>query len=363
MGKQFLLPKGEIMIENLTKFAEKFTEWQPFINVGLGIIIFALLLIFKTPIAKGILSFTAKILFLKKPELKDGFKQSLLRPVAIFIAVLGLFIGLYIKIKKPIILNSFKIFTILIICWCIISYVSENLNAFFSAREADPRVNSVAVRFISNILKVLTISIAIVMIVSEMGYNINGLITGLGVGGLAISLAAQDSLKNLIAGFFIILDKPFDVGDLIETDEVQGIVEDITMRSTRLRQLNGSPIVVPNSKLSEANIANLSRFVERVVNFKIGLLYSTDEKTITECEDEIREYLSSLPTISDRNLRVCFNEFGESSLNIEIRCHTSTIDYEDYNKLVEQINLEIMRIIGKHNTDFAYPTTSVIINK
>ncbi len=351
------------MIENINKIIERLTEWQPYINIGLGVIIFALLFIFRNVIAKSILSFAAKIFFLKKPELKDGFKQSLLRPVSIFICTLGLFIGIYINIHKPIVLNCFKIFTILIICWCIISYVSENLNAFFSAREADPRVNSVAVKFISNILKVLTISIAIVMIVSEMGYNINGLITGLGVGGLAISLAAQDSLKNLIAGFFIIFDKPFDVGDLIETSEVQGVVEDITMRSTRLRQLNGSPVTVPNSKLSEANIANLSRFVERVINFKIGLVYSTDEKTILKCEEELRAFLLAQPTISERNLRVCFNEYADSSLNIEIRCHTSTIDYEDYNMLVEKINLEIKRIVEKNGAEFAYPTTSVIIEK
>ncbi len=144
---------------------------------------------------------------------------------------------------------------------------------------------------------------------------------------------------------------------------MQGTVEDITMRSTRLRQLNGSPVVVPNSKLSEANIANLSRFIERVINFKIGILYSTDEETIRKCEEEIREFLIAQPSISERNLRVCFNEFGDSSLNIEIRCHTSTIDFEDYNKLVEEINYEIMRVLKKNGTDFAYPTTSVIISK
>ncbi len=351
------------MLESLNGYFDKLAEWQPYINIGLGIIIFALLLIFKTAIAKGILSFAAKVFFIRKPELKDGFKQSLLHPVAIFIAVLGLFIGTYINLHKPIVLNSFKIFTILIICWCIISYVSENVNAFFNARESDPRVNSVAVKFISNILKVLTIAIAVVMIVSEMGYNINGLITGLGVGGLAISLAAQNSLKNLIAGFFIILDKPFDVGDLIETADVQGVVEDITMRSTRLRQLNGSPVTVPNSKLSEAEITNLSRYIERVINFKIGLIYSTDEETLVKCENEIREFLLAQPTISDRNLRVCFNEYADSSLNIEIRCHTSTTDYEDYNKLIETVNLGIMKIIKNNDTDFAYPTTSVYIEK
>lgn len=339
-----------------------FNTILPYINIVIGVAVFAALTALRNPISKGILNVLSKIIFAKHPENRDGFKSSLKKPVSFFFVLLGAFIGVYINYQKPVVLNTFKVFSILIVCWCILCYVSENLNVILKT-DKDSRFNGVAVKFISNILKFLTICLAVVMVISELGYNINGLLTGLGVGGLAVSLAMQDSLKNLVSGFFIMLDKPFDVGDLIETAEFKGIVEDITMRSTRIRTLEDSVVVVPNSKLSEANITNLSKFNKRLVEFKIGILYSTPAEIIKKCEKDIFDYLNSNELVCKENIRVCFSEFDDSSLNLQIRFYIGTTDYEEYCRFMNDFNFEIKRIIEENGTDFAFPTKTVYIEK
>lgn len=333
-----------------------------YINILIGIAVFAVLTAFRNVIAKAILNILSKIIFAKHPEHKDGFKLSLKRPLSFFLMLLGLFIGVYINYKNIMVLNTFKVLTILIVCWCILSFVSENLNVILKT-DKDSRFNGVAVKFISNILKFLTVCLGIVMVISELGYNINGLLTGLGVGGLAVSLAMQDSLKNLVSGFFIMMDKPFDVGDLIETPEFKGTVEDITMRSTRIRTLEDSVVIVPNSKLSEANITNLSKFHKRLVEFKIGVLYSTPAEIIKKCKEDILCYLNNQELVDKEKIRICFSEFDESSLNLQIRFYINTTDYEEYCCFMDNFNFEIKRIIEENGTDFAFPTKTIYIEK
>ena len=348
------------MLEAIKEF---FNEFQIYINIGLGIIVFALFSAFRNKLAGLVLNITAKIIFAKKPQHKDGYKASLMRPVSIYFVILGAFIGILINYNHTIITDTFKILSVLIACWCIISFISENLVSFLGTENANPKINSVAVKFISNILKALTVCLAIVMIVSELGFNINGLITGLGVGGLAVSLAAQDSLKSLISGFIIMCDKPFDVGDMIETAEFKGVVEDITMRSTRIRKLDDSIIIVPNTKLSEESITNYARLTRRLVEFKIGLLYSTPAEALKKCEEEIYAFLESHEMVENESIRVCFAEYEDSALNLQIRCYIGTTDIESYYKFIEELNFAIKRIIDHNNTDFAYPTRSIYIEK
>ncbi|UKI23351.1 MAG: mechanosensitive ion channel family protein [Anaerotruncus sp.] len=210
-------------------------------------------------------------------------------------------------------------------------------------------------------MKALTVCIAIVMVISELGYNINGLLTGLGVGGLAVSLAAQDSLKSMISGFVIMFDKPFDVGDFIETSDFSGTVEDITMRSTRVRKLDDTVIAVPNTKLAESLITNYAKLTKRLIEFKIGLLYSTSADVLKECKKEIYEFLAGHEKVEDSSIRVRFCEFDGSSLNLQIRCYIAVTDLEEYFAFVEELNFAIKEIIESNDTDFAYPTQSVYI--
>ncbi|MCD7872900.1 MAG: mechanosensitive ion channel family protein [Clostridiales bacterium] len=348
------------MKESITLF---FTEYQKYINIVLGILLFAFLTVFRKKLASLILNITAKIVFMKKPENKDAFVSSLMRPLSIYFVLLGIFCGIYINYKHSALLSSFKILSVLIACWAITSFVSDNLLNIMGYKNTDTKVNGVAVKFISNILKVLTVCIGLVMVISELGYNINGLITGLGVGGLAVSLAAQDSLKNLISGFVIMFDKPFDVGDFISTADFSGVVEDITMRSTRIRKDDDTVIIVPNCTISDSLVTNFAKLTRRLVEFKIGLLYSTPEDALKKCEKEIYDFLNNHEMVEKDYIRVCFAEFEDSALNLQIRCYINTTDLEEYYKFIEEFNFKIKNIVNGNNTDFAYPSRSIYIEK
>lgn len=332
-----------------------------YINIALSVAIFSAFLILKNRISQLILSLLGRIFYSKKPESKTAFTESLFKPLSCFFIVLGLYIGISINYQHKMINNTFKILVILIVCWSILSYISGSLHSVFSLKNNNTALNGVAVKFISNLLKVLVVCVAVVMVLAELGYNINGLITGLGVGGLAVSLSAQDTIKNLISGFVILFDKPFDVGDLIETTEFKGFVEDITMRSTRIRKLDDSIIIVPNSRLADSSISNYARLTKKLVEFQIGILYSTSNETIAECENCIKNYLKGNELTDNDTIRVFFTGYGDSSINIQIRCYINTTDINIYNNYIEQLNFEIKRIIEQNGTDFAFPTRSIIL--
>lgn len=336
---------------------------EKYINIAIGFVIFFAFLLLRKTVSKGILSVFGKILYSKKPESRKAFSQSLLKPLSLFFALLGLYIGISINYKNEIITNAFKIFTIVIVCWSLLCYLSDNIQNIINLKSKSTEVNVVAVKFISNLLKIITVCVAVVMVLSELGYNISGLITGLGVGGLAVSLAAQDTLKNLVSGFVILLDKPFDVGDLIETNEFTGMIEDITMRSTRIRKLDDSVIIVPNSKLSDSSITNYARLTRKLVEFSIGLLYSTSNEVILKCEKEIKTFLEKNDLVDNETIKVFFSEYADSSINFQIRCYINTTDINIYNGFMEKLNLEIKRIVEENETDFAYPTRNIIIEK
>lgn len=342
---------------------EFYTENKLYADIVIGGVIFIAFFMLRKIFAGFILDLFGRIIFMHKPEDRKRFKQTLLSPFSAFFVLLGAYIGIYVNYQSEIITKIFKILAIITVCRCVLSYLTELLHTRFDLDDQHSAAHGVVVKFISNIFKIVTLCITVVMIVSELGYNINGLITGLGVGGLAVSLAAQDTLKNIISGFVILYDKPFVLGDLIETPDYKGFVEDITMRSTRLRKLDDSIVVVPNSSLADSNITNYAVLKRRLVEFSVGLLYSTPNSVIMKCEKEIREYLINNSAVDDETIRVRFNEYGESSLNITVRCYVDITDIELFCEFTETLNLKIKEIIERNDTDFAYPTRSIKIEK
>lgn len=344
---------------------------QNYLGIILAVIVFAVFLIFRKKFAKIILALTGKMIFIKNPQRRKGYADSLMKPISSYFAITGTYIAILIfQYKHSFITGAmvyingaFKIISILIACWCIINFISGNLVDILSAKNPNRNINNIAVKFIANILKILTACIAVVMVLSEFGYNISGLITGLGVGGLAISLAAQDSLESIISGFVIMFDKPFDVGDFIETADFSGTVEDITIRSTRIRKLDDTVIIVPNTKLADDLITNYAKLTKRLVEFKIGLLYSTSSETLKKCEEEIKNYLESNEKVDNESIRVRFVEYDDSSVNLQIRCYVFVTKIEDYYEALEEINFKIKEIVDANETDFAFPTQTIFIEK
>ena len=346
------------IIKMVTKFI---AENKPYVNLALGGLIFLILMIFRNKISKGILRGIGKLIF-KKEENKEAFVTSLQKPLSTFFLILGVFALLYINVTVSPILKVFKIVTILIVCWGVMNYLSSNVsNAFLS--KSNEEINLTALKFVSNIIRILVIAIAVVMIISELGYNINGLITGLGVGGLAVSLAAQDVIKNLISGFIIVFDKPFKVGDFIKSNDIEGTVLEVRMRSTKIRKLDDSVVTMPNTKLTDESVINISRMDKRLINDEIGITYSTPNDIIQKCLDDIKKYLISDDEIINDPLRVEFKSFEDSSLVINFFCYTTVTDIHEYQAVLSKVNMNIKHIIEENGAEFAFPSRSVYMEK
>ena len=346
------------IIKMVTKFI---AENKPYVNLALGGLIFLILMIFRNKISKGMLRGIGKLIF-KKEENKEAFVTSLQKPLSTFFLILGVFALLYINVTVSPILKVFKIVTILIVCWGVMNYLSSNVsNAFLS--KSNEEINLTALKFVSNIIRILVIAIAVVMIISELGYNINGLITGLGVGGLAVSLAAQDVIKNLISGFIIVFDKPFKVGDFIKSNDIEGTVLEVRMRSTKIRKLDDSVVTMPNTKLTDESVINISRMDKRLINDEIGITYSTPNDIIQKCLDDIKKYLISDDEIINDPLRVEFKSFEDSSLVINFFCYTTVTDIHEYQAVLSKVNMNIKHIIEENGAEFAFPSRSVYMEK
>lgn len=213
--------------------------------------------------------------------------------------------------------------------------------------------------FISKILRFIVIVIASSAIAELFGYSMDTIIAGLGIGGVAIALAAQDTLSNLLGGIIILFDKPFDIDDWINCSGIEGIVEDISFRSTRIRTFEKELIYVPNAIMSKEAIVNYSKRGIRRAKFKIGLMYSTTSSQMKKCVDSIEAYLKNNDSIDKDSILVRFDEFNNSSLDILIIYFAKTSDYQVYMGIKEEINLKIMDIVESEGLSMAFPSTSI----
>ena len=216
--------------------------------------------------------------------------------------------------------------------------------------------------FLSRIAQVIIAALAAVMVMDIFEYDVTGIITGLGIVGLAFSLAAQDTASNFIGGVVIIADKPFAVGDWIQTSTLEGVVEDISLRSTRIRTFKDALVVVSNSSLSADEIINWSRMSKRRVEMALGFAYSTPRETLQRAVEGIRELLTADENVVDP-VTVAFNEFGESSLNVTVSYFIKQTGYADYIREKEKLNFKIMAFCEEIGASFAFPSRTVYLEK
>ena len=203
--------------------------------------------------------------------------------------------------------------------------------------------------------------IVLLLILDNLGVNITGLVAGLGIGGIAVALAVQNILGDLLASLSIVLDKPFIVGDFIVIDSVSGTVEYIGLKTTRLRSPSGEQLIISNNDLLKSRIRNFRRMQERRVVFNLGVIYQTPLEKLTLINTIIRESIESQKTA--RFDRVHFKEYGNSSMNFEIVYDVLDSDYTLYMDTQQAINLEIFRRFGEEGIEFAYPTQTIFVQR
>lgn len=220
------------------------------------------------------------------------------------------------------------------------------------------------VPFFKEAIKIILVILSIFMVLGSVyQVNIASLIAGLGIGGLAVALAAKESLENLMGSFTVFLDKPFIVGDHVRVGSVEGTVEKIGFRSTRIRTVENSFVTVPNKKMVEAELDNLSQRTSRRVRFVIGLTYSTKTEQLQKIISEIQHLLDNDSRLDPAANRVRFFDFSASALDIQIVYFIRDINADLYLNVREEINFRVLDIVQRNDAKFAYPSTSVYIER
>ena len=215
-------------------------------------------------------------------------------------------------------------------------------------------------QFIIMIIRIFVWTIGIVVLLDNMNVEISGLLTGLGISGIAIAFASQKVLADIFSYFTIFFDRPFDIGDFIIIGEHRGTVSHIGLKTTRIKSLSGEELVFSNNDLTDSRISNYGKMKERRINFKIGVVYSTSLEKLEKIPEIIEKIINNVEkTTFDR---AHFSSYGDFSLIFEVVYYVKDSDYKVYMDIQEKINLEIKRKFEELNIEIAYPTQSIYLN-
>ena len=220
-------------------------------------------------------------------------------------------------------------------------------------------IDETLAEMISALAHMVCVMFGIVLVANEWDYDITAFVASLGIGAMAIAFAAKDSLANIFGSLVIITERPFVIGDWISANNVEGIVESITFRSTCIRTFYQELVYVPNNLLSNTPIINYTQRQKYRIQFMLGLTYSTTREQMQEVCQQIRSLCERLDEIYNDGIDVNFFEFGDSSLNIRIVCYAKAPNNSVYLRAREKFNLEVMKILEENGVSCAFPSRSV----
>lgn len=247
---------------------------------------------------------------------------------------------------------------VLLVCtFFVIRAITTAVNYFINSAittKDNAGENKKQARGIIIIVNIIVWVLGIIFLVNNLGYDITSVIAGLGIGGIAIALAAQTILGDLFNYFVIFFDKPFEIGDFIIVDDKMGVVEYIGVKSTRLRTLSGEQLICSNTNLANARVHNYKRMEKRRVVFSIGVVYETEFSKIERIPAIIKKSIESQAKIQFD--RAHFSGFGDFSLNFEVVYYVLSSDYNLYMDIQQNIYLSILYTFRKEGIEFAYPT-------
>ena len=223
-------------------------------------------------------------------------------------------------------------------------------------------VDATTVRAMGKLLRLVVFVLGTLMCLQTFGVSISGVLAFGGVGAMAIGFAAKDMLANFFGGLMVYLDRPFSVGDHIRftnTKDIDGVVEDIGWRMTRIRNSEKRPLYIPNSLFASAVVENFSRMSHRHLNQTVGLRYD-DASKITAICDDVRHMLQTHPDIDNsQRLAVHFNAYNTSSLDLMVYCFTRATQFDRFHAVKQDVMLKIMDIVAHHGAEFAFPTQTL----
>lgn len=244
--------------------------------------------------------------------------------------------------------------------WLIMRVIDVITNAWIAkAQTTSTKLDEHLIVMGRKTAKIIAIVLLGIIVLDTLDIDVTALVAGLGLGGLAVALALQDTLANFFSSIFIMVDRPFKVGDRIATENVDGVVEEIGFRSTRIRTLTKTQVTIPNKTLANASVDNITRMHKRRVTQTIGVTYETTADQMEQVLEALRAVLRDDPGVDKDFVIVRFHDFGESSLNINVVYFTTMADYQEYLAVRERVNLQFMRALAKLGVAIAFPTRTV----
>ena len=334
------------------------------IDIGIGL---AIIVIFK--IISSSLAYIIVKMFKFKVKDKNKIKNNgFYKPLKSFFIVLGIYIG-FMVLKLPtdvfaIITKVFKICVILLATKGFSNLFDSNSESFAKLREKlNFNGNDTTINFFSKVAKALIYIIAGFILITELGYNLGGLATGLGISSVVIALAAQDIAKSFLAGISIISDRPFEIGNYITVGELSGTVEDITFRTTRIRNADYQVIVLPNSILTDNNIINSSKRDTRRFFTVLTLELDTPLEKVSQLTENMKLALTTHPQIINETVKVFFEKISADGIDLSIDLKTNALEYVDYLKFKEEINYTLLDMVNQAQIGLAYPSQSIYLKK
>jgi MscS family membrane protein len=299
-------------------------------------------------------------------RLDDIIIDKVEEPVAFGVIIAGIWFGLsFLYLGEGMDAFVHKVYYVLIIfniAWMVIRLFDAIMEEYLAPviAESDSTLDDQLLPVFRKGVKFALWLIAFILALNNAGYDVGALLAGLGIGGLAFALAAQDLVKNLFGGLTIFLDKPFMVGDRIDVAGFDGIVEEIGIRSLRIRTLDGRVVVIPNSDVANDAIQNITSEPNRKVVLNLGLTYDTDDAGMTRAVEILKDIVANNDQVEDKEI-TGFNGFGDFSLNILFIYYIKK--EADIIATQNEINLTILRRFSEAGLDFAFPTQTIITQK
>ncbi len=211
------------------------------------------------------------------------------------------------------------------------------------------------------VINVCIWGVGLLFLFHNLGYNVTAIVAGMGIGGIAIALAAQNILGDFFNYFVIFFDRPFEIGDFIKVDDKIGVIEYIGVKTTRIKSITGDQLVISNSDLTNSRVHNFKRMERRRLVFSIGIVYETPIDKVRAIPDLIKKIIDEQTNATFD--RAHFATYGNFSLNFEIVYFVETPDYIEYMNIQQSINLQIFEEFQKREIEFAYPTQTILLNK
>lgn len=288
-------------------------------------------------------------------------------PLGYFIWLMGLALAAEISRTEvaPEILHTIdsirRVGVILLITWFMTRLVRQAEKILVSPEQMKQPMDLTTVSAISKLLKASVIITSALVIMQTLGYSVSGVLAFGGVGGIAVGFAAKDLLANFFGGLMVYLDRPFAVGDWIRSPDkdIEGVVEHIGWRQTRIRTFDKRPLYVPNSTFSLISVENPSRMTHRRIYETVGVRYDDGEK-LSDIITDVKTMLKQHEEIDQsQTLIVNFDKFGASSLDFFIYTFTHTTNWIHFHEVKQDVLMKVMDIIAKHGAEVAFPTHTV----